>query len=312
MLDVGKLATLRAVVAHGSFSAAGHAIGSPSRPCLATGLAARAAGSATQLVRRTQHGVHPTEAGRLLVGHAEAILDRLRSRRRRSRSSPACARGTSGSARSSPRSSTCPPSWRRCSRPPPGAVRRRRAGHRGRARRPRRGASAAWPPPSSTWPSSSSTPSSPTPRRRTWSSSRSSTTRSACCYPRASAGRARAVGPRAELARDTWIRAHHGSAARLVDHVLGRPGLAPAHPARRARGRAGRGAGVRRRRPRHHPRAPAQRPPRLPSRSRPCRWPATRPSGASRRRSCAGSARRRAAVVDALREVGRRRANCRT
>jgi len=27
MLDVGKLATLRAVIAHGSFSAAGHAIG---------------------------------------------------------------------------------------------------------------------------------------------------------------------------------------------------------------------------------------------------------------------------------------------
>jgi hypothetical protein len=27
MLDVGKLATLREVIAHGSFSAAGHAIG---------------------------------------------------------------------------------------------------------------------------------------------------------------------------------------------------------------------------------------------------------------------------------------------
>ena len=31
----------------------------------------------TQLVRRTQRGVHPTEAGRLLAGHAEAILGRL-------------------------------------------------------------------------------------------------------------------------------------------------------------------------------------------------------------------------------------------
>ena len=34
------------------------------------------------------------------------------------------------------------------------------------------------------------------------------------------------VGAR-DLARDTWIRAHHGSAARLVDHVLRGAGLAP-------------------------------------------------------------------------------------
>jgi DNA-binding transcriptional LysR family regulator len=37
---------------------------------------------------------------------------------------------------------------------------------------------------------------------------------------------ARSVSP-ADLAGDTWIRAHHGSAARLVDHVLERAGLRP-------------------------------------------------------------------------------------
>jgi DNA-binding transcriptional LysR family regulator len=30
-----------------------------------------------------------------------------------------------------------------------------------------------------------------------------------------------------DLAHDTWIRAHHGSAARLVDHVLHQAGLQP-------------------------------------------------------------------------------------
>lgn len=31
----------------------------------------------------------------------------------------------------------------------------------------------------------------------------------------------------AQLGRDTWIRAHHGSAARLLDHVLDHAGLRP-------------------------------------------------------------------------------------
>ncbi len=35
-----------------------------------------------------------------------------------------------------------------------------------------------------------------------------------------------AVAPR-DLAGDTWVRAHHGSAARLVDHVLAAEGLRP-------------------------------------------------------------------------------------
>jgi DNA-binding transcriptional LysR family regulator len=76
MLDVAKLATLRAVVAHGSFSAAGAALGL-TQPAVSRQVALLERQVGTQLVRRTQQGVHPTEAGRLLVGHAEAILGRL-------------------------------------------------------------------------------------------------------------------------------------------------------------------------------------------------------------------------------------------
>jgi len=76
MLDVTKLATLRAVVAHGSFSAAGHAIGL-TQPAVSRQVSVLERQVGTQLVRRTQHGVHATEAGRLLVAHAEAVLARL-------------------------------------------------------------------------------------------------------------------------------------------------------------------------------------------------------------------------------------------
>src|ERR687894_299943 len=76
MLDVGKLATLRAVVAHGSFSAAGQAIGL-TQPAVSRQVSVLERQLGTQLVRRTQHGVHATEAGRILVDHADAVLDRL-------------------------------------------------------------------------------------------------------------------------------------------------------------------------------------------------------------------------------------------
>jgi len=76
MLDVGKLATLRAVVAHGSFSAAGQAL-SLTQPAVSRQVSLLERQVGTQLVRRTQQGVLPTEAGRLLVGHADAILGRL-------------------------------------------------------------------------------------------------------------------------------------------------------------------------------------------------------------------------------------------
>src|SRR5919201_3526544 len=76
MIDTGKLATLRAVVAHGSFSAAGHAL-SLTQPAVSRQVSLLERQVGTQLVRRTQQGVLPTEAGRLLVDHADALLGRL-------------------------------------------------------------------------------------------------------------------------------------------------------------------------------------------------------------------------------------------
>jgi DNA-binding transcriptional LysR family regulator len=76
MLDVTKLATLRAVVTSGSFSAAGAALGL-TQPAVSRQVSLLERQVGTQLVRRTRQGVHPTEAGRLLVEHADAILGRL-------------------------------------------------------------------------------------------------------------------------------------------------------------------------------------------------------------------------------------------
>jgi DNA-binding transcriptional LysR family regulator len=76
MLDVVKLATLRAVVEHGSFSAAGEAL-ALTQPAVSRQVSALERQLGTQLVRRTRQGVYPTEAGRLLVAHAEAVLGRL-------------------------------------------------------------------------------------------------------------------------------------------------------------------------------------------------------------------------------------------
>ena len=76
MLDVGRLATLRAVVAHGSFSAAGQALGL-TQPAVSRQVTLLERQAGAQLLHRTRQGVRPTEAGRLLVEHAEAILDRL-------------------------------------------------------------------------------------------------------------------------------------------------------------------------------------------------------------------------------------------
>src|SRR3954464_306971 len=76
MLDVGKLATFRAVVAHGSLSAARGAL-NLTQPAVSRQVSLLERRLGTQLVRRTQQGVLPTEAGRLLVEHADAILGRL-------------------------------------------------------------------------------------------------------------------------------------------------------------------------------------------------------------------------------------------
>src|ERR671928_1471742 len=77
MIDAGKLATLQAVLAHGSFSAAGHAL-SLTQPAVSRQISLLERQVGTQLVRRTRQGVRPTEAGRLLGEHAEAILGRMR------------------------------------------------------------------------------------------------------------------------------------------------------------------------------------------------------------------------------------------
>lgn len=76
MLDVGKLATLRAVLAHGSFSAAAQAL-SLTQPAVSRQVSLLERQLGTQLVRRTQQGTRPTDAGRLLCSHAETVLTRL-------------------------------------------------------------------------------------------------------------------------------------------------------------------------------------------------------------------------------------------
>jgi DNA-binding transcriptional LysR family regulator len=76
MLDVGKLATLRAVLARGSFSAAAVDL-NLTQPAVSRQVSLLERQVGTQLVRRTQRGVRPTEAGRLLAEHTEAVLGRL-------------------------------------------------------------------------------------------------------------------------------------------------------------------------------------------------------------------------------------------
>src|SRR5215208_3744418 len=76
MLDVGKLATLRAVLEHGSFSAAASAL-SLTQPAVSRQVALLERQVGTQLVVRTRRGARPTEAGRLLDEHAAAVLAQL-------------------------------------------------------------------------------------------------------------------------------------------------------------------------------------------------------------------------------------------
>jgi DNA-binding transcriptional LysR family regulator len=76
MLDVAKLATLREVIARGSFSAAGQAL-SLTQPAVSRQVSLLERRLGTQLVRRTRQGVVPTEAGQLLAEHADAVLGRL-------------------------------------------------------------------------------------------------------------------------------------------------------------------------------------------------------------------------------------------
>jgi DNA-binding transcriptional LysR family regulator len=76
MLDATKLATLGAVIEHGSFSAAGKALGL-TQPAVSRQVALLEQRLGTQLVRRSRQGVQPTEAGRILAEHARAVAERL-------------------------------------------------------------------------------------------------------------------------------------------------------------------------------------------------------------------------------------------
>jgi DNA-binding transcriptional LysR family regulator len=76
MLDVRRLRVLKEVAARGSFSAAAESL-AYTQSAVSQQIAALEREAGTQLVERSARGVHLTEAGRMLVGHAEAILARL-------------------------------------------------------------------------------------------------------------------------------------------------------------------------------------------------------------------------------------------
>lgn len=76
MLDVKGLSVLQQVAASGSFSAAAEAL-NYSQPAISQQIAALERQAGTKLVDRTPRGVILTDAGRVLVGHAEAVLERL-------------------------------------------------------------------------------------------------------------------------------------------------------------------------------------------------------------------------------------------
>jgi len=76
MLDAGKLATLRTVVEHGSLSAAARVL-ALTQPAVSRQIALLEAQLGTALVTRSRKGVEPTSAGRLLAQHAVEIERRL-------------------------------------------------------------------------------------------------------------------------------------------------------------------------------------------------------------------------------------------
>ena len=79
MLDVRRLRVLREVAAHGSFSAAADALAF-TQPAVSRQIATLEAEAGARLVERSVRGVRLTQAGELLVGHADVILDRLGAR----------------------------------------------------------------------------------------------------------------------------------------------------------------------------------------------------------------------------------------
>jgi DNA-binding transcriptional LysR family regulator len=76
MFDVKQLRVLKAVAAHGSFSAAADAL-SYTQPAISQQIAALEKRAGTTLVDRGSRGVRLTDAGRALVEHAEVVIARL-------------------------------------------------------------------------------------------------------------------------------------------------------------------------------------------------------------------------------------------
>lgn len=73
MLDVVKIATLKVVLQRGSFSAAASAL-HLTQPAVSRQVSQLERSVGTPLVRRTQRGVYPTEAGELLIRHTDAAM----------------------------------------------------------------------------------------------------------------------------------------------------------------------------------------------------------------------------------------------
>jgi DNA-binding transcriptional LysR family regulator len=78
MLDVRRMRVLREVAARGSFSAAAEAL-SFTQSAISQQIAALERETGTKLVERGARGIRLTEAGAVLVRHADAVLSRLAS-----------------------------------------------------------------------------------------------------------------------------------------------------------------------------------------------------------------------------------------
>jgi DNA-binding transcriptional LysR family regulator len=76
MLDVRRLRVLKEVAAKGSFSAAAESL-AYTQSAVSQQIAALEREAGLQLVDRSARGVHVTDAGRVLLVHADAILQRL-------------------------------------------------------------------------------------------------------------------------------------------------------------------------------------------------------------------------------------------
>jgi DNA-binding transcriptional LysR family regulator len=76
MFDSTRLRVFREVVERGSFSAAADAL-SFTQPAVSRQIATLEREAGAQLLERLPRGIRLTEAGRVLHGHAEAILDRI-------------------------------------------------------------------------------------------------------------------------------------------------------------------------------------------------------------------------------------------